>query len=744
MPDRYDPKLTVRPPGERKAAEPTVDGDPLAELARIVSGKPPTESPSTKGRAPSGSGQDADPDIERDLEAELLNDLQASFAALSAPLDTAEESPDPETDSEPESPPVPAPPGPTSEAAAEPRAPEPKPEPPARKPEAFNLDIDQTFDEAEAAAARVVRAEQVQRREPREPRPYNPPMRGPAALTRNEGPARPEAPARPSAPPRPALPARAEQAGAETGAAKAGRPASAAVTERPAPPRRIAPPRSERPNIPVRPLPMDDEPHALEPPSRTVTPRPPRAEPPASPLPSRFAPQRAAMPPPGPPPRRNAVPPPPEPIAQDEFGPEIDDLAGDIEGPYEDDFTLDDLDLAYESDDEFPPFPEDEMVEGRRRRSGRAFAVIAVMLAVVAVGGAAVFLYSGDGSGNAPPPIIAADNGPTKVAPDTPDVPAESDSQSKLIYDRVAGTGEANDTRLVTGQSEIGNVPADDGVDEDNPISRVIIPGGPGIDSPTAPGAGETATSVPEIPDAPSDDQPGIGPRMVRTVVVKPDGTIVSSEATGVDEDGNALPGTDEDASMAADDDLLPSPPRTEMDSVLEGGDLPVNPDPLGNPGPQEPTTVAEAPPATEPVSEPDMPDLPTPQPEPPPAAAAPEPAPQPPAAQPPAQVAARNGNGPIDLTPGTAPAAGSDQSGGGVLVQVSAQRSEETATSAYRGLQQRFPNILGAFQPKIVRADLGERGVFYRVRIGPFSGADATRLCEDLKAAGGDCILAR
>jgi hypothetical protein len=185
------------------------------------------------------------------------------------------------------------------------------------------------------------------------------------------------------------------------------------------------------------------------------------------------------------------------------------------------------------------------------------------------------------------------------------------------------------------------------------------------------------------------------------------------------------------------------------MDNVLEGGDLPVNPDPLGNPAASEPdsepATVAEAaPPATEPASQSEVPELPTPQPEPPPAAAESEPAPEPPPAAPPAQVASRNANGPIDLTPGTAPAAGPAPSGGGVLVQVSAQRSEDAATSAYRGLQQRFPNILGAFRPTIVRADLGDRGVFYRVRIGPFSGADATRLCEDLKAAGGDCILAR
>jgi hypothetical protein len=257
--------------------------------------------------------------------------------------------------------------------------------------------------------------------------------------------------------------------------------------------------------------------------------------------------------------------------------------------------------------------------------------------------------------------------------------------------------------------------------------------------------------------DPPAGEENGIGPRMVRTVVVKPDGTIVSSAATGVDEDGNALPQPGEtDVAVA-----LPDVGRSEMDTVLDGGELAVNPDPLSQasreanpPGPDAVSSASENEPIPEPPSDgavaPAMRTLPSPQPEPVGSAAgAPEPAE--PAAPPPARqeqtiVASRDGsNGPIDLTPGTAPAAGAVQdSGGGVLVQVSAQRSEEAAAAAYRGLQQRYPNILGSFQPTIVRADLGERGIYYRVRVGPFRGADAERLCEDLKAAGGECILAR
>jgi hypothetical protein len=187
------------------------------------------------------------------------------------------------------------------------------------------------------------------------------------------------------------------------------------------------------------------------------------------------------------------------------------------------------------------------------------------------------------------------------------------------------------------------------------------------------------------------------------------------------------------------------------MDAVLEGGDLAVNPDPLSAPASGGPAD-AGAPEGTAPEPIPTPPaeaevapatrTLPAPQPE--PIAVAPEPAAPPPPQEQTIVATRDSSNGPIDLTPGTAPAAGPVQSAGGVLVQVTAVRSEGEAVSAYRGLQQRYPSILGAFQPNIVRADLGERGIYYRVRVGPFSSGDATRLCEDLKAAGADCLLAR
>jgi hypothetical protein len=74
--------------------------------------------------------------------------------------------------------------------------------------------------------------------------------------------------------------------------------------------------------------------------------------------------------------------------------------------------------------------------------------------------------------------------------------------------------------------------------------------------------------------------------------------------------------------------------------------------------------------------------------------------------------------------------------------VQVTSQRSEADAQNAYRALQAKFPGQLGGRPPLIRRADLGDKGTFYRALV-PFSnGADALSLCNSLKAAGGACII--
>jgi SPOR domain len=110
---------------------------------------------------------------------------------------------------------------------------------------------------------------------------------------------------------------------------------------------------------------------------------------------------------------------------------------------------------------------------------------------------------------------------------------------------------------------------------------------------------------------------------------------------------------------------------------------------------------------------------------------------------EPPVRMAATN---PVQIAPG-APAATSGTGGasGSFLVQVSSQRSEADAQASFRALQGKFPSVLGSRAPVIKRADLGEKGTYYRAMVGPFNSPDeASQFCGSLKSAGGQCVVQR
>jgi hypothetical protein len=91
-----------------------------------------------------------------------------------------------------------------------------------------------------------------------------------------------------------------------------------------------------------------------------------------------------------------------------------------------------------------------------------------------------------------------------------------------------------------------------------------------------------------------------------------------------------------------------------------------------------------------------------------------------------------------------TAPSA-APASGGGSYVQVTSRRTEGEAQAEFRALQGKFPDQLNGREPIIRRADLGEKGTFFRAYVGPFaSPEEAAQLCSGLKAAGGNCIVQR
>jgi cell division septation protein DedD len=81
----------------------------------------------------------------------------------------------------------------------------------------------------------------------------------------------------------------------------------------------------------------------------------------------------------------------------------------------------------------------------------------------------------------------------------------------------------------------------------------------------------------------------------------------------------------------------------------------------------------------------------------------------------------------------------------GSYVVQVSSQKNEQDAHTAWRQLQAKYTNVLGNAQVNFKRVDLGDRGTFYRAMVGPFANRDqAYEMCQNLKTAGGECVVQR
>jgi hypothetical protein len=81
----------------------------------------------------------------------------------------------------------------------------------------------------------------------------------------------------------------------------------------------------------------------------------------------------------------------------------------------------------------------------------------------------------------------------------------------------------------------------------------------------------------------------------------------------------------------------------------------------------------------------------------------------------------------------------------GSYVVQVASQKTEADARTSWQQLQAKYSNVFGNYQANIKRVDLGDRGTFFRAMLGPFSNRDqAYEMCQNLKAAGGECIVQR
>ncbi|MCU0885614.1 MAG: SPOR domain-containing protein [Beijerinckiaceae bacterium] len=366
-----------------------------------------------------------------------------------------------------------------------------------------------------------------------------------------------------------------------------------------------------------------------------------------------------------------------------------------------------------------PAGPQEDMRSLEPQQPRKGLVIAGVLLGVAALGIGAVVGLRGmsgpsGGAGTGEPPIVRAEAGPAKVQPQNPGG-VEIPNQNKQIYERTPEPKPA-ETRVVTREEQPMDVQA-----TARAAARVILPP-PGTPAPSTPvsqpsveppagpangNGGQLASAPPAAAGQPS----ALGePRRVRTISVRPDGTIAPS------------PGSTSVASLPP---AVPSAPVARPSAVPTGA---------GQPGTGQPAASQTLP--AQPV------------------AAAPRPAPPRPAAPAPerVQTAAASPNAPVSLRPAAAPAAAPAPaataapaaSGGGFMVQLGAPGSEAEARSSFASLQRRYADQLGGESPTIRRADLGNGRTVYRLRVGPFSSEDAAQKCEALKAAGGQCFVAR
>ena len=285
------------------------------------------------------------------------------------------------------------------------------------------------------------------------------------------------------------------------------------------------------------------------------------------------------------------------------------------------------------------------------RRSRRGPLAIAALLAVLVIGGVTVIMLRSGGASD-PPQVIAADSTPTKITPEVAGT-SESDSQSKLIYDRVDPDSEVSESQLVvTGSEQIAEIPPIPEETTSSDVSRVILEGGPvgaGTNEELGSVADGQAASTGGTTVASSAPEPApIGPRKVRTVVVRPDGTIVSSEAVA--------PGEEPTTEEAERNEVIAGlPPASETPPAPAADENPLLSETFGVEAIDNPVPAAPQPQsAPESQASASIPDIPPPR---------PVPASPPPASQTTVVATPGSANGPIDVTPASPSTSGDRKS---------------------------------------------------------------------------------
>ncbi|MCG7394530.1 SPOR domain-containing protein [Microvirga sp. ACRRW] len=318
-------------------------------------------------------------------------------------------------------------------------------------------------------------------------------------------------------------------------------------------------------------------------------------------------------------------------------------------------------------------------------KSRKGLIAAGVVLGAVVIGGGGTYLFSGSSSvsGNGTPVLVQATTEPVKVQPQNPGG-VEIPNQNKQIYERSQNT----DTKVVNREEQPVDVQ-----------QAVRSNGGSAV-------ADATGTTVPgAAPHARgASNSLNLGePRKVRTVTIRPDGSVA-----GAPESANAHSAPAQVAAMTLPAAAQPAAVQT-----------------------------ASAQPRPAPAAPVAAPATPAPAPKPAPVAAVPVETPA--AAPAPQRVASAQ---PVPVAAPAATAADTTALAGGYAVQLGLANSETAAETAFSGYQRKYPDLEG--MPSLIRKAEVNGNTIYRVRVGPLSREEASSLCSKLQGQGGQCFVAK
>ncbi|THK40140.1 SPOR domain-containing protein [Ensifer sp. MPMI2T] len=389
--------------------------------------------------------------------------------------------------------------------------------------------------------------------------------------------------------------------------------------------------------------------------------------------------------------------------------------------------------------------------QGYGRRSQRTMLLAASVAGVIILGGAGVYAWMGGSSASLTgdgPKIILADKNPVKVVPEEKGGKAVP-NQDKAVYDRVAGAqGDVpRQEALVSSTEEPMDV-----VQKTLTPETLPLEGSDDGDAMAATPPADEEEVARLLPDGDTVDAaaaeeeraPAVAPRKVRTMIVKPDGTLVAREEP-------AAPPTN-DTTASVSDQTIPATASGQaaasgskvVATVADAGaELRASEQPAA--GIEK---VALAAPSDAPLEEVAVRSVKT-------TAVGGEPAPVPqtrPAGQAEASATANAAKTPAKSEPATetanaapaAPLATASVPAGSYVIQIASLPSEAEAQKSYNSLSAKFASVIGGRGVDIRKAEIAGKGTYYRVRIPAGSREEANALCSRYKSAGGSCLVTK